>query len=97
MARKSVAAPIEGDSGDDVFVLQCGDRSICLRIEDPKDDRGHYQEFVLNVTRAAAILTRYSRCAFEGGGAASPQAERGLAGIECLTELAAEIVARFEP
>ena len=91
MSAKKVAGP----SDDDIFVLQCGNRSIVLRIEDAKDDRAHYGKFLTNLTRSAATLSRIARLAAEAEELASPQDEFALAGIECLTDLAAGIAERI--
>jgi len=75
------------------FVVQCGDRSVALIPADPPDDRAHYAQFAQNLTRAAAVLSRAVRQAAERDELAAPADAQALAGIECLTELAAEISA----
>jgi len=80
----------EGEPAE-CFVVQCGNASVALHSADKSDDRGHYAKFAQHLTRSASVLSRLVRQAAERDELASPADAQAMAGIECLTELAAEI------
>jgi hypothetical protein len=78
----------------DLLPLQCGNCTVMFRVAD-SEEAENFPRFTANLTRAANALTRATRIASESKDLSSEDWLHAMAGLECLTELAAEVSERL--